>query len=111
MKLRHMVLVVFPYLILISIGCGEPERWNSLSDYYSSIDRSCEHDSDCKIKNIGMCCGYNPSCVNENADADPKFVSRYCFEHGIISICGFCMPDRCKCEENQCMGVQSEDSN
>jgi len=106
MHLRLIAFALLPYLLLIPIGCGEAEKWLSLDEYYTSIDRSCDHDSDCEIKNIGMCCGYNPSCVNENADADPKFVSRYCFEHGIASICAYWLPDRCICEENQCVGVQ-----
>jgi len=79
----------------------------SLDKYYSSIDYSCNTDSDCEIKDIHNCCGYYPGCVNKNAKTDPDFVRKACIIEGVGSICGFPSIDGCECVENKCRGTFS----
>ena len=75
-------------------------------NYYSSIDYSCQTDSDCEIKNVGNCCGYYPRCVNKNYLPDVESVVKECKEKGVVSICGFPDVAGCKCIENKCNSIE-----
>ncbi|MEK6894790.1 MAG: hypothetical protein AABX10_04980 [Nanoarchaeota archaeon] len=76
--------------------------YETFQEYYSSIDFSCNTDSDCEIKDIHNCCGYYPGCANKNAKTDPDFVRKFCSENGFSSVCGWPSIQSCKCVSNKC---------
>ena len=65
-------------------------------------DRSCRVDGDCAVKNVGSCCGYQPACVNANAQVDPQAVQADCARRGIAGVCGFVEIDACTCVNSRC---------
>ncbi|MBM3231854.1 hypothetical protein FJZ21_00550 [Candidatus Pacearchaeota archaeon] len=80
-------------------------EYKNLEEYALSIDYSCNKDSDCVIKDIHNCCGYYPACANKNARTDPDFVSKFCSEEGLYSVCGWASIKSCGCLNNKCQGV------
>jgi hypothetical protein len=71
----------------------------------ASIDFSCKTDYDCKIKDLGSCCGYRPACVNKESKTYPEAVKAECSKKGMASICGFPSISSCTCTNNKCEGV------
>jgi len=69
------------------------------------VDFSCKSDSDCKIKDVGSCCGYRPACVNKDSDTFPEAVKAECGKSGMSGICGFPSISSCTCTNNKCEGV------
>ena len=65
-------------------------------------DRSCRADSDCVVKNVGSCCGYQPACVNAGAQVDPQAVQADCTRRGIAGVCGFVEIQACACVNSRC---------
>lgn len=83
---------------------NEQKTYTTLSEYETSIDYSCETDSDCAIKDVSNCCGYYPKCVNVNAKTNPEFVKQACAKEGIAGVCGFPSISSCKCVNKKCQG-------
>ena len=66
------------------------------------LDTSCRVDSDCAVKNVGSCCGYQPACVNATAQVDPQAVQADCARRGIAGVCGFVEIQSCACVNSRC---------
>lgn len=109
------VIIIVTALLFISFTESGPEfvdgdtvqvitaEYTTLAEYNASIDRSCEVDSDCVIKDIQNCCGYFPRCVSVDAQVDPDFVHQACADEGKTSICGFPVIESCGCQNNVCV--------
>lgn len=69
------------------------------------VDFSCKTDSDCKIKDVGSCCGYRPACVNKDSETFPEQVKAECAKKDMAGICGFPSISSCTCTNNKCEGV------
>ena len=69
------------------------------------VDFSCKTDSDCKIKDVGSCCGYRPACVNKDSKTFPAQVKAECAKNDMAGICGFPSISSCTCTNNKCEGV------
>ena len=69
------------------------------------VDYSCKTSSDCKIKDVGSCCGYRPACVNKNSPTYAAEVKAQCGKEGMAGICGFPSIGSCTCTNNKCEGV------
>lgn len=69
------------------------------------VDFSCKTNSDCKIKDVGSCCGYRPACVNKDSETFPAQVKAECDKKGMMGICGFPSISSCTCTNNKCEGV------
>jgi hypothetical protein len=69
------------------------------------VDFSCKTASDCKIKDVGSCCGYYPACVNKDSATFPEQVKAECAKKGMSSTCGFPSISSCTCTNNKCEGV------
>ncbi|MEO6173459.1 MAG: hypothetical protein ABIP02_10120 [Arenimonas sp.] len=69
------------------------------------VDLSCNKDSDCKIKDVGSCCGYRPACVNKDSETFPAEVKAQCGKEGMVGICGFPSISSCTCTNHKCEGV------
>ncbi len=69
------------------------------------VDYSCKTSSDCKIKDVGSCCGYRPACVNKDSQTYPAQVKAQCSKDGMAGICGFPSISSCTCTNNKCEGV------
>ena len=69
------------------------------------VDYSCKTSSDCKIKDVGSCCGYRPACVNKDSRTFPAEVKAQCGKEGMSGICGFPSISSCTCSNNKCEGV------
>jgi len=65
------------------------------------IDYACTQDTDCVVKNLGSCCGYNPRCMNERSAPVPE----QCGE-GMMGACGFPEISHCACQESRCVSMQ-----
>ncbi|MGH8084762.1 MAG: hypothetical protein ACREPV_05750 [Lysobacter sp.] len=68
------------------------------------IDRSCNTDAECTVKDVGNCCGYYPACVNVDSPTDPEGVKAQCAKTGMASVCGFPAITSCQCVAGQCQG-------
>ena len=68
------------------------------------IDRSCNTDAECTVKDVGNCCGYYPACVNVDSPTDPDAVRAQCAKTGMASVCGFPAITSCQCVAGQCQG-------
>ncbi len=75
---------------------------NGLSSYEASIDRSCQTDADCTVKDVHNCCGYYPACVNKDAKTDPALVQQLCAKEGMAGVCGFPAISSCGCVAHAC---------
>lgn len=71
------------------------------------VDFSCNTDNDCKIKDVGSCCGYRPACVNKDSKTFPAEVKAECVKKDMMSTCGFPSISSCTCTNNKCEGVSS----
>jgi hypothetical protein len=71
----------------------------------SNPSRSCRTDSDCKVKDVGNCCGAFPMCVNKDAKTDPAAVQARCAKEGMASVCGFVEVSGCQCVQGQCQNL------
>ena len=70
------------------------------------VDRSCNADADCVIKDVGSCCGAFPSCVNRNSPADPAAVKAACEKNGQNAAhCSRRVLEQCACRQGQCMAA------
>jgi hypothetical protein len=69
----------------------------------NGVDLSCKQASDCAIKNVGSCCGYNPRCVNAQSTPVPPV----CPED-TVSTCGFPEVTHCECFDNECTSMQND---
>jgi len=70
------------------------------------VDFSCKSDSDCKIKDVGSCCGYRPTCVNKDSKTYAAEVKAQCGKSGMAGICGFPSISSCTCTNNKCEGIE-----
>lgn len=68
------------------------------------IDRSCNTDAECTVKDVGNCCGYYPACVNVDSPTDPEAVKAQCAKTGMAGVCGFPAITSCQCVAGQCQG-------
>ena len=69
------------------------------------VDFSCNTAADCKIKDVGSCCGYRPACVNKDSETFPEQVKAECAKKNMAGICGFPSISSCTCTNNKCEGV------
>ncbi len=74
------------------------------------VDFSCKTSSDCKIKDVGNCCGSYPACVNKDSRTFPAEVKAQCIKEGMSGICGFPSISSCTCTNNKCEGVAGSGS-
>ncbi len=72
------------------------------------VDFSCDSDNDCKIKDVGSCCGYRPACVNKDSKTFAAEVKAQCNKEGRVGICGFPSISSCTCTNKKCEGVAGE---
>lgn len=102
--MRFMLAVKGCALLLLLLTAmpsiaAEPRN---LGSYEAGINRSCQTDADCMVKDVHNCCGYYPSCVNRDAKTNPALVQRLCEQEGMASICGFPDISGCRCVNNLC---------
>lgn len=74
----------------------------------TTVDYSCKTDSNCKIKDVGSCCGYRPACVNKDSKTFAAEVKAQCSKDGTMGICGFPSIRSCTCTNNKCEGVAGD---
>jgi hypothetical protein len=86
-----------------SIAIGEPHPGAP-----TVVDRGCQTDADCAIKDVGSCCGYAPACVNKASPTFPEQVQAQCAKSGRMGICGFPAITGCKCTAGQCEGTGAD---
>lgn len=97
---RLIVAQCCALLLLVTVpAAAEP---GSLAAYEASINRACQTDADCAVKDTHNCCGYYPACVNRDATTDPALVRRLCEQEQMASICGFPEISACSCVNNVC---------
>ena len=89
--------------VFVQAAFAQESAPKSYAEYVSSLDRRCEKDADCQVKNIGNCCGYSPACVNKEAKADPTLVIKLCEAEGLVSVCGWSEITNCHCVEKHCV--------
>lgn len=107
MKKFARLLLVFLCPILLS---GTAIAEDEYGAYVQGLDRSCESDADCTVKDMHNCCGYYPECVNVNAKTDAEWVEAYCMREQMGSICGFPDITSCHCDHGKCAPAQDIDS-
>lgn len=66
------------------------------------IDRACQVDADCAVKDVGNCCGAMPACVHKDSPTDPAAVQAECARKGMASTCGFREIPACTCSAGRC---------
>jgi hypothetical protein len=93
-------------LLIFACPDGAAAHAQTLADYSASIDRSCESDGDCTVKDVHNCCGYYPGCVNVNAKTDPDKVRTLCEAEGLAGVCGFEDISACRCDQGSCVSAQ-----
>jgi hypothetical protein len=102
-KITKIILLVFLFFIIIISGYFVfIFKYYNLDRYYASVDRSCNVDSDCEIKDVHNCCGYSPACINKDAETDPDYVKKACLFQRKVSVCGWVSLNGCVCVENRC---------
>ena len=69
------------------------------------LDRSCQADADCVVKDIGSCCGAFPACVNHDSPTDPAAVQAACDKHAPAAHCSRRVLDQCACRQGQCVAA------
>lgn len=69
------------------------------------VDRTCQSDADCAVKDVGSCCGYYPACVNKDSRTDPAAVKAQCAASGMASVCGFQEIAACTCSAGTCQAA------
>ena len=67
-----------------------------------ALDFSCASSADCKVKDVGNCCGAMPACVNKDSPTDPAAVRAQCEASGMMGICGFQEISTCQCVSGRC---------
>ena len=68
-----------------------------------AIDRSCNTDADCAVKDVGNCCGTSaPSCVNRDAKIDPAAVRAQCGDARGETLCATPLIEGCRCIDGRC---------
>ena len=67
-----------------------------------ALDLSCASSADCKVKDVGSCCGAQPACVNKDSPTDPAAVRAQCEASGMMGICGFQEISACQCVSGRC---------
>lgn len=75
-----------------------------------ALDASCKTDSDCAIKDVGSCCGYNPRCLNKDSQTFPEQVKAKCANDGRVGICGFPAIAGCECVQGKCARLTPTDN-
>lgn len=119
MRMRSFSILCLWLLALMATACAAPsapgqaappapaaEARDDVAGDPLQLDRSCQDDSDCAVKNVGNCCGYFPDCVNRDAQPDPAAVRERCAETGMASVCGFREISACSCQQNRCEPVR-----
>lgn len=89
-------------LLLLLVTTPVAAELHSLSAYEANINRSCQIDADCTVKDVHNCCGYFPACVNRDAQTDPGLVRRLCEQEQMAGICGFPEITACRCVNSVC---------
>lgn len=92
-------------VILFALPLCAFADWSSIEEYYDSLQKGCQSDSDCVEKNVGNCCGGYPKCVRKDSLPNPAWVSKFCVAQGMAGVCGFPKIDGCKCVEQRCQDV------
>jgi len=118
-RLRHLVSAIVATALLALAACAAPATSAPVVADPTPVsdasppgtplpanplqpDRSCRVDADCAVKNVGNCCGYQPACVNANAQVDPQAVQADCARRGIAGVCGFVEIEACSCVNSRC---------
>ncbi|KPN19727.1 hypothetical protein AO715_07070 [Xanthomonas sp. Mitacek01] len=115
LRFRRLLSVVAASTLLALVACAAPatsapvaatptpeQAGTPLPTNALQPDRSCKVDADCAVKNVGSCCGYQPACVNANAQVDPQAVQADCAARGIAGVCGFVEIQSCACVNARC---------
>lgn len=84
---------------------GAAVEQKATDDKPGELDFSCNTASDCKIKDVGSCCGYRPACVNKDSKTFPAQVKAECAKKGMMSTCGFPSISSCTCTNHKCEGI------
>lgn len=74
----------------------------------AKLDKSCQSNADCAVKNVGNCCGAMPACVNKDSPTDPAAVQAECARSGRMSVCGFREISACQCSDGRCEAVDGQ---
>lgn len=113
-RFRRLLSVAAALALLVLVACAAPatsapaatatpaQDGTPLPANVLQPDRSCKLDADCAVKNVGSCCGYQPACVNANAQVDPQAVQADCAARGIAGVCGFVEIQSCACVNARC---------
>lgn len=101
--LASLLLVGLPGVV----AAASPAQ-DSFTAYEADIDRSCQRDSDCAVKDVHNCCGYYPECVNAAAKTDAERVRKLCADAAMGSICGFPDISSCVCSQGACRPSSNE---
>jgi hypothetical protein len=80
------------------------------ADSVGTLDASCKTNSDCAIKDVGSCCGYNPRCLNKDSKTFPEQVKAKCANDGRVGICGFPAIAGCECVQGKCARLTPTDN-
>lgn len=67
------------------------------------LDTRCHTAADCKVADIGSCCGSHPACVNVKARPNPQAVRARCAAEGFAGVCGFVPVQECTCAAGVCV--------
>lgn len=97
---RRLFLVLLCPVLLSGTAIAAEDEYTA---YVQGLDRSCESDGDCTVKDIHNCCGYYPECVNVNARTDAGWVDAYCMRGQMDSVCGFTDIAACHCDHGKCV--------
>lgn len=108
--LSMVLVLVISMSVFASVNVSSDKKIETLKDYRSAINSSCEWDSDCEIKDVGNCCGYSPECVNKNSFVNGTLVEELCKKEKEGSACGFVSINYCKCSNKRCKGFLSPET-
>lgn len=99
-----MKIFIALLVILLLISCT-PNKSESLKEYQEQINKNCETDLDCTVKNTGNCCGDYQECVNKNFSPNLNLVKELCSKENNMGICGFKEINKCGCVDKKCEEV------
>ena len=85
-----------------STAASPANNYASFQEYFEGIDYSCNSDSDCVIKDVGLCCGQYNRCMNSDAVTDLDFVSASCSNGDGINFGCQIQTNGCLCVNHVC---------
>lgn len=108
--MRRLSIFLLAWAVLF-YGAEASAKVFLLDWYYSTIDRSCEKDGDCIVKDVHNCCGYYPQCVSKKAVVDADKVRELCKQEKSMSLCWVDEPSGCACIDRKCQEADTGSCN